>query len=1289
MLWSLFAWLTIITAVVLVALRLTLPMAAQYKDQIVQAVSHTLGQPIRVASLEPEWRGLGPVIVFRDLQLLDKSGARPMLRFAQARVGIDLLRSLLHWRIEDSYLTVSGVDIVVVRHADDAWGIEGFGAMKTGGDTGQQNRAMVQQWLEAQRRIRILDSDIYWRDERPPGRHMHFAQVDLELRNDSPSHHVLSGSVVLPRSLGHTLNLVVSFSGPLLETGRWRGRVYVDGSGLNMTRLLSGRRLGDVAVNDGLLDIRAWGDLAGGRLQGLEGKLQMHGVDLDPTARAGVGGTPAGAALRPVHLTAVAGRFHWRRIDHGWIVDADRFWMAKDNAVTPQTQFRVYARHQDDNVEVEAQIGYVRLEDMTAFLELSDKVPRAVREAADTAKPRGELYHTYIHLLGRHGAPLRRYLYTQFVDLGIDAPWHGVPAVTGLDGVVQGTPAAGEAELNSQSVALLKGDVFRDTLSFDQLKGRLAWRTGGGDWRLGSERLTLRNSDISVRARFLVEGGRGRSRPFVDAVADFSDGDIAHAARYLPAGKMRPHAVAWLDRALVNGKVTSGALLLHGDLSNFPFDHHDGQFQVRFNVEHGILDFSKDWPRIEDIQTQVVFDGRGMSLEASQGKILASSITQASAHIADLTARPPLLTIDGSASGPTRDALRIVTETPLEKRIGKYLVNSKVNGDSRLSLSLKIPLKKSVPNRVSGKLTLEDSKLAFPEKIELTGIDGDLNFTNQGVKAQGIRANILGYPATLSAGTLDGKGEHGIYFAATGRTDAEHIRGLKFLDLPILSHLAGSTRWHGRLSLHESPGKRAHVVLQIDSNLKGMGIDLPAPLTKAKQDKVMLALSVDGVGTDAPPIAFHYGKRLSGVLVTRGGASGGGIDRAEFRFGDGVAALPQGHGIYITGKIDRLSVKAWRDYLQSGSGRGARGAGGDFMDRLAAVDVKVNFLNIFDWPFHHVSLRATPAPNAWEISVVSDELAGEITLPNDADRPRLLDLEYLRLRPALLRGKKHDVDPTQFQPIRLTSKQFSYEGRELGRLSLDVSAVPQGVHVDRLTVDSDTMKISAVGDWLKDSHGQVSAFTATIDSDDIGDSLSKFGYVGTIKGGKGSGQVSAVWSGSPASIDMKTLDGAVSLNLTKGRLLEVDPGAGRILGILSLQALPRRLTLDFSDLFGKGFSFDSIKGNFAVHQGNAYTDNLVMEGLAAQVKTEGRVGLAAQDYDETVTVTPHLTSSLPVAVGIASGVVAGAAILLLQKIFEDQINEMTRVQYTITGPWSKPVVERLVKGEKPHDDKKS
>jgi uncharacterized protein (TIGR02099 family) len=1277
LLWSLFAWVTILTAVVLVALRLALPLAGQYKDQIVQAVSQALDRPIRVASLEPEWRGLGPVIVFNDMQLLDETGTRTMLRFNQARVGIDVVNSLLHRRIEDSYLSVSGVDITLVRHADGTLGVEGFGAMKTGGSAGEQNRAMVQQWLQAQRRIRIRDSDIYWRDERRPEGHMHFAQVALELRNDAPGHHVVAGSVVLPRSLGHTLNVVLSFRGPLLETGQWTGRAYVDGSGLNLAQWLDQRRFGDLAVTDGVADVHAWGRLSGAGLQGLEGDVQLQGLSLAASAPPSAGET---AAPRTLRVTGAAGRFDWRKVDQGWVLDADKVWLARGNEVTPQTQFRIYWQRRDQDVDAEVQVGYLRLEDMTDFVDLTDAAT-GVRDAVHAAGPHGELYQTYIHLQGRHGEAIHPYVYAQFVNLGIAAPWHGVPAVSGLTGVVAGTPQAGSISLNSQTVSVPRGWVFRDALNIDRVSGHLSWSRSADDWRLSSEDLAVSNGDLAARARFTVLGGHDRPRPFVDLVADFNNGNVAHAARYIPAEKMHPHAVEWLDNALVNGKVTSGSMLLYGDLADFPFDHGDGRFQVRFNVENGILDFAKDWPRIEDIQAQVVFNGRGMTLEASQGKILDSTITQTTADIADLAAKPALLTVDGEATGPTSDGLRIVTETPLRDKVGRFLAGAEVDGRSRLSLSLKIPLTKAT-NQVSGRLTLEDSKLDFPDKIDLTQINGVLNFTEKSLQADAVKARILGYPATLGAGTANGD-RHGVYFTGTGVTDVDHLKGLKFLDLPFLDRVAGRAPWRARLRIDENPADgRTHAVLKVDSTLQGMGVDLPAPLDKTGRDKVPLTVTVDGLGEKAPPIYFRYGNRLSGALQPRDGGPGPALERAELRFGGDDAKLPPGPGLYLAGRLERFSTKAWQDYFEHTSQAAGGGAGGTLLDRVVDVDVNIGALQASDWTFNHTALHARRAAGAWRIKLVSDELAGDITLPADNHTPREFNLDYLHLRPAALRVKNSHLDPTQVPPIHMTCKQFSYDGRDLGHLTLAIAKTSHGVHVDQLNLDSPTMQGSVIGDWIKNAGGQVSSFTAVIDSKDIGDSLDKFGYVGTIKGGTGSGQLSAVWSGSPTDIDLQTLDGSVSLHLAKGRLLEVDPGAGRILGILSLQALPRRLTLDFSDLFGKGFSFDSITGDFAIRQGNAYTDNLVMEGPAAQLKTAGRVGLAAQDYDETVTVIPHLTSSLPVAVGIASGVAVGAAILLLQKIFEDQINELTRVQYTITGPWTKPVVERLPKEEK-------
>jgi uncharacterized protein YhdP len=150
----------------------------------------------------------------------------------------------------------------------------------------------------------------------------------------------------------------------------------------------------------------------------------------------------------------------------------------------------------------------------------------------------------------------------------------------------------------------------------------------------------------------------------------------------------------------------------------------------------------------------------------------------------------------------------------------------------------------------------------------------------------------------------------------------------------------------------------------------------------------------------------------------------------------------------------------------------------------------------------------------------------------------------------------------------------------------------------------------------------------------------------------------------------------VNFDLEGGLLLEVDPGAGRLFGLFSVQALPRRLTLDFSDLFGKGLAFDYMRGQFNFKDGNAVTDNFVLDGPSAQVELQGRVGLVARDYDQQLKVIPHFTSSLPLAGAVVGGVVVGAAVLLVEKLLKSNIDRATGINYRVTGSWDNPVMAR-------------
>ena len=201
--------------------------------------------------------------------------------------------------------------------------------------------------------------------------------------------------------------------------------------------------------------------------------------------------------------------------------------------------------------------------------------------------------------------------------------------------------------------------------------------------------------------------------------------------------------------------------------------------------------------------------------------------------------------------------------------------------------------------------------------------------------------------------------------------------------------------------------------------------------------------------------------------------------------------------------------------------------------------------------------------------------------------------------------------------------------------------------------------------------------------------LKAFDYsVNPIKDGETKLKMNAVWHGSPMDFSLADINGDLTMEIEKGRVLDIEPSAGRLFGLLSLQTLPRRLSLDFSDLFGKGFTFDQIGGTFTIEAGNAYTNNLSMTGPSANIEITGRTGLIDKDYDQIVTVTPQVSDTLPLASALFGpiGVGVGAVIFLAGELFDTipkQIDKILRYQYTISGSWDNPVIEKYNSNAKP------
>jgi uncharacterized protein YhdP len=201
----------------------------------------------------------------------------------------------------------------------------------------------------------------------------------------------------------------------------------------------------------------------------------------------------------------------------------------------------------------------------------------------------------------------------------------------------------------------------------------------------------------------------------------------------------------------------------------------------------------------------------------------------------------------------------------------------------------------------------------------------------------------------------------------------------------------------------------------------------------------------------------------------------------------------------------------------------------------------------------------------------------------------------------------------------------------------------------------------------------------------LGGTVRELGLRSAIAGAPGRIAFDLSWPGALIAPPLGEIAGRLDLALSSGELKQLEPGVGRIFGLVNLNELGRRLALDFRDIQEKGFFFNAITGHFRIADGNAVTDDLRIAGPAARIEIAGRVGLVAQDYDQRAYVTPEIGSALPIAGVIAGGPLVGAALLIAGQLLKPGIDRVSRIEYRITGPWEAPLVEPVRLERAPRD----
>lgn len=1178
--------LLVLLAVLVTVARLTIGSVSEYRDRLEQLAGKYLGQPVTISNMDARLVGLKPTILFEDVSLREDETREQLAHFNSIGIALNPLSSLRHLSpIID--LTINGANIVVIQNSDGTFRLQGVTLSKQARNA--ESGGALGAWFLSQARLALEDSRVVWRNQ-ATGHDIVFDGVNVELQN-LQTRHRLNASVSLPQELGRELRLSLDIRGNLLNRKDWAGDLYVRAAQVRPARWISEFDYHGFRFTRGDIDVELWSRWEDGLLRDVQGEVALSNLALSRNGEA-------------LPLQRLASQVLYRHDSDGWYLALQRAEFGDGSgSVEP---FRLQLQQSSKGAAIRAR--NLDIERLLGFSEQLPGITAEQRQQLKTIAPSGRLKKLRLEL--RDGKVLAAAATLRDFR---SRPSGQIPGVQGFSGRIRYDGERAEVELESRDTVVELPRLFDKPLTLQQLQGAVRAERLGEGWRIDTRALAVKSADLDAELDATLQLQPGE-RPLLAMLGRFRDGRIVAVPDYLPVKIMPEATVRWLSQAFTAGRVDSGRLLLHGYLDKSLMRQQQGRFEVLFDASGVGLDYREGWPKLHDIRGRTRITGMGLELTANQGRFFDSPLAATTVTIRDF--RHAVLEVNGTVNASANDALRFLRESPLVAEAGLRQMSGE--GVLPVSLKLSIPLSDKVradsPLRVEGKAKFAGNRLQVAPGVVLQQVEGELSFSENNFQAQSIQAQLYDNPVSITVFTEGaGVGERGAtVVAARGRAAADDLR--RELGLPLLELAQGESDWQARLTL--TPGEQGAMTLDIHSDLDGVELALPAPLGKAKESSRAVTVTLGLGGAEAGIHRLHYAEGLS--LSWQRSPDSARLQRMALHLGaNRDTPLPKQEKIRVSGRLEALSWRPWRELARRFGGEG---------DASTGLPLQIDMQRL------------------------------HLLAVDDADTEGALD------------------EPPQLPPIELAVKSFAYGDLELGRVAAGIVPTKRGLRFDKLQVSAPQFEIAADGSWR---FGDKTRFKLDLKSENLGKMLGELGFASVIKDGKTRASGEVAWPGAPTAFSLAALEAKGHVVIKEGAIEEVKPGAGKLLGLLSLQALPRRLFLDFSDLSKKGLQFTKIEGDLKIADGNAYTEDMLLESLPANILVSGRTGLVARDFDQLVMVVPNVSDTVSVAGALAWGPQVAAALVVLQKIFKSDIDAATMTRYTVTGSWEKPVITRL------------
>lgn len=1216
--WKLLVWFVIASAVVVSVGRLIAPYADTFRPTVEQFLARALNQPVRIERIEASWPRLSPRITMHGLEVGHPN--QLLLDVDRARLDFKLYNLIRPGR-NSFALVVLGLNLVLVQDEQGRWSwrldqggrfAEGWEELVSAGDVLLRNSS-----------VRVAPYGM-------PGLDWAVPQARLSRKADRLAVR-LEASPAGADGESLEVSLLLNMPGSRLES--------VSGFGSASSIALS--QLAFDSTAPGVADLRAqmqwW--LEWNRSEG----ARFHGrVDLHSLVEKGIAGRMSS---------------HFQ-LDGQW----------QDESLRVELNAREYGSGDEGEVLIEGLaygIGDGRHGLTAEYIDLE--------YLHSLMQPWiGFLEHWPVRLSGagsglelgldRTGSLFAARGEIRELALGLERPEIAVALERlelGLAGDRLQLEPGGSADLELPA-------VYPQRIEFERVDGAIGIRSN----RVDFTGLALEHRELKMLVDGVVQFRQ--EAPMVDLVVDLPRLNPDSPRNWLPLRGVGPNTRKWLEEALLELGSARAVTTLFGTPNTWRDHVPDGSVNSRIAFSGLRLAYARKWPVAHRLAGTVEFSGESMHAVVDSGRVAGVALRAPEIRIAetrDAEIELELASVDTGAG----ELARLVRTLPLGNT-GEALQLLDWRGPASAEANVWLPVKHREDWRLAGAIHFEGADMTVREPgISVADISGSLPFSRDRLGPSTFSGRMHDKAVEI---TLESWLQPEFSLELGGRLPVKGLlpAGWKSSLPDMLGRVVGSSHFDIEFA-GRSDGADDGLDMTVTSDLEGVALNLPLPLKKSAEDIWPFELVLP-LGQELWPTRFQLAERLAGRWLMTS-------DYWQLGLGLGGARvdLPVAENFIVEGALSALEIDQWMALLTNVSDHGIK-PGGSESHLSGWMDVTVGDLRVQRRSLGETRLALSREDEYWRLNGSGEHMHGSVRFPasGQVDRALIVDMQQLHWPVAAEDGRVRTAEPSGLDPRRLPAldiliRRFHWGELDLGEFRLNTHRDMQGLQIEQVSSQRDGLEMTGSGDWRWFDDGTPrSEMRLRLATDNLGKVLTSAGFDIALKRGESVVELNGTWPGSPVDLRLQRLDGNLELIVTDGVIPEAGPGAGRVLGLISLNSIPRRLRLDFSDVFGAGLSFDRAAGRFDLSGGVASTDNLRIDAPAAEVLVRGNTNLESRTYDQTLIVRPGVGSALPVLGALAGGPVGAAAGAALQQIFSKPLGGITEVRYSVTGSWQNPEI---------------